>query len=87
MCIVFFLVKIDGEFKFVVGCIVIFFSLKKIIIGFCKVNVFGVKKVVIKFGVKKLGGDVVIDFDEVEKKVKEEVECIEKLGYDFEVEE
>ena len=35
-----------------------------------------------KLGAKKLGGDVMIDFDEAEKKAKEEAERIEKLGYD-----
>lgn len=34
-----------------------------------------------KLGVKKVTGDI-IDFDEAEKKAKEEAERIEKLGYD-----
>ncbi|KAK3997380.1 hypothetical protein QBC44DRAFT_315934 [Cladorrhinum sp. PSN332] len=47
-----------------------------------KTNVLGAKKVGTKLGAKKLGGDVLIDFDEAEKKAKEEAERKEKLGYD-----
>jgi ADP-ribosylation factor GTPase-activating protein 2/3 len=47
-----------------------------------KANILGAKKVTSKLGAKKLGGDVTIDFDEAEKKAKEEAERIEKLGYD-----
>ncbi|KAK3903279.1 hypothetical protein C8A05DRAFT_32999 [Staphylotrichum tortipilum] len=52
-----------------------------------KANILGAKKVTSKLGAKKLGGDVVIDFDEAEKKAKEEAERIEKLGYDPNAEE
>lgn len=45
-----------------------------------KANVLGAKKTQ-KLGAKKVTGDV-IDFDEAEKKAKEEAERIEKLGYD-----
>lgn len=54
--------------------------------GARKTNVLGAKKVTTKLGAKKLGGDVMIDFDEAEKKAKEEAERIEKLGYDPEEE-
>lgn len=48
-----------------------------------KANILGAKKVTSKLGAKKLGGgDAAIDFDEAEKKAKEEAERIEKLGYD-----
>jgi len=47
--------------------------------------VLGAKKVQ-KLGAKKITSDV-IDFDEAEKKAKEEAERIEKLGYDPEAEE
>ncbi|KAK5660469.1 hypothetical protein OQA88_13016 [Cercophora sp. LCS_1] len=50
-----------------------------------KANVLGAKKTT-KLGVKKVVGDV-IDFDEAEKKAKEEAERIEKLGYDPDAEE
>ncbi|PFH56431.1 hypothetical protein XA68_16526 [Ophiocordyceps unilateralis] len=50
-----------------------------------KTNVLGAKKTS-KLGVKKVTGDV-IDFDEAEKKAKEEAERIAKLGYDPEAEE
>lgn len=49
-----------------------------------KANVLGAKKVP-KLGAKKLTADV-IDFDEAEKKAKEEAERIAKLGYDPEEE-
>ncbi|KAK4109582.1 ArfGap-domain-containing protein [Canariomyces notabilis] len=53
-----------------------------------KANILGAKKVGTKLGAKKLGGtDVAIDFDEAEKKAKEEAERIEKLGYDPDAEE
>lgn len=52
-----------------------------------KTNILGAKKVGNKLGAKKLGGDVMIDFDEAEKKAKEEAERIEKLGYDPNAEE
>lgn len=52
-----------------------------------KANILGAKKVTSKLGAKKLGGDVMIDFDEAEKKAKEEAERIEKLGYDPNAEE
>jgi len=45
-----------------------------------KANVLGAKKVT-KLGAKKISADV-IDFDEAEKKAKEEAERIAKLGYD-----
>lgn len=50
-----------------------------------KVNVLGAKKTH-KLGAKKVTGDV-IDFDEAEKKAREEAERIAKLGYDPEAEE
>jgi len=55
-----------------------------------KANVLGAKKVTTKLGAKKLGGgasDIVIDFDEAEKKAKEEAERIAKLGYDPDAED
>ena len=48
-----------------------------------KTNVLGAKKK--GLGAKKIGGDVgaaAIDFDEAERKAREEAERIEKLGYD-----
>jgi ADP-ribosylation factor GTPase-activating protein 2/3 len=51
-----------------------------------KANVLGAKKVAPKLGAKKVTADV-IDFDEAEKKAKEEAERIAKLGYDPEAEE
>ncbi|CRK33550.1 hypothetical protein BN1708_006049 [Verticillium longisporum] len=50
-----------------------------------KASVLGAKKVP-KLGAKKVTADL-IDFDEAEKKAKEEAERIEKLGYDPEAEE
>ncbi|KAL2754429.1 hypothetical protein ACRALDRAFT_2043413 [Sodiomyces alcalophilus JCM 7366] len=50
-----------------------------------RANVLGAKKVTQRLGVKKVTGDV-IDFDEAERKAKEEAERIEKLGYDPEAE-
>lgn len=52
-----------------------------------KTNILGAKKATSKLGAKKLGSDVAIDFDEAEKKAKEEAERIEKLGYDPDAEE
>ncbi|KAI0176067.1 ArfGap-domain-containing protein [Hypoxylon sp. FL1284] len=51
-----------------------------------KANVLGAKKTTAKLGAKKVTGDV-IDFDEAEKKAKEEADRIAKLGYDPEAEE
>ncbi|ROW14544.1 hypothetical protein VPNG_03289 [Cytospora leucostoma] len=45
-----------------------------------KTNVLGAKKAGSKLGAKKVTADL-IDFDEAEKKAKEEAERIEKLGY------
>ncbi|KAI1853228.1 hypothetical protein JX265_000274 [Neoarthrinium moseri] len=53
--------------------------------GARKTNVLGAKKTT-KLGAKKVTGDL-IDFDEAEKKAKEEAERIAKLGYDPEAEE
>lgn len=50
-----------------------------------KTNVLGAKKTT-KLGTKKVTGDI-IDFDEAEKKAKEEADRIAKLGYDPEAEE
>ncbi|KAK2592835.1 ADP-ribosylation factor GTPase activating protein, ER-Golgi transport [Conoideocrella luteorostrata] len=50
-----------------------------------RVNVLGAKKTQ-KLGAKKVTADL-IDFDEAEKKAKEEAERIAKLGYDPEAEE
>ncbi|KFA67698.1 hypothetical protein S40285_00922 [Stachybotrys chlorohalonatus IBT 40285] len=50
-----------------------------------KANVLGAKKAP-KLGAKKVTGDL-IDFDEAEKKAKEEAERIAKLGYDPEAED
>ncbi|KHN98066.1 ArfGAP family protein [Metarhizium album ARSEF 1941] len=50
-----------------------------------KLNVLGAKKTQ-KLGAKKVTGDS-IDFDEAEKKAKEEAERIAKLGYDPEAED
>jgi ADP-ribosylation factor GTPase-activating protein 2/3 len=49
-----------------------------------KANVLGAKKT--KLGAKKVTGDV-IDFDEAERKAKEEAERIAKLGYDPDAED
>ncbi|OTB03716.1 hypothetical protein M426DRAFT_321423 [Hypoxylon sp. CI-4A] len=51
-----------------------------------KANVLGAKKTTTKLGAKKVTADI-IDFDEAEKKAKEEAERIAKLGYDPEAEE
>jgi ADP-ribosylation factor GTPase-activating protein 2/3 len=50
-----------------------------------KANVLGAKKAT-KLGAKKVTGDV-IDFDEAERKAKEEADRIAKLGYDPDAEE
>lgn len=50
-----------------------------------KTSVLGAKKAP-KLGAKKVGAAEMIDFDEAEKKAKEEAERIEKLGYDPEAE-
>lgn len=55
-------------------------------VGARKTNVLGAKKNTTKLGAKKVTGDL-IDFDEAEKKAKEEAERIAKLGYDPEAEE
>ncbi len=54
--------------------------MKKTTAGPKKASVLGAKKAQ-KLGVKKITADM-IDFDEAEKKAKEEAERIEKLGYD-----
>ncbi|PHH65275.1 hypothetical protein CDD81_2687 [Ophiocordyceps australis] len=51
-----------------------------------KANVLGAKKVSTKLGAKKITSDA-IDFDEAEKRAKEEAERIAKLGYDPDAEE
>ncbi|OJJ46613.1 hypothetical protein ASPZODRAFT_132699 [Penicilliopsis zonata CBS 506.65] len=51
-----------------------------------KGNVLGAKKVP-KLGAKKVVGADAIDFDEAEKKAKEEAERIQRLGYDPEAEQ
>lgn len=61
-------------------------ALKKTTTGPRKTNILGAKKATSKLGVKKVTGDI-IDFDEAEKKAKEEAERIEKLGYNPEEEE
>ncbi|KAF4460183.1 zinc finger GLO3 [Fusarium albosuccineum] len=53
--------------------------------GSRKANVLGAKKTT-KLGVKKVTSDV-IDFDEAERKAKEEADRIAKLGYDPDAEE
>ena len=51
-----------------------------------KANILGAKKGQ-KLGAKKVGGGEVVDFEEAERKAKEEAERIAKLGYDPEAEE
>ena len=51
-----------------------------------KTNILGAKRNQ-KLGAKKLGGGEVVDFEEAERKAKEEAERIAKLGYDPEAEE
>jgi ADP-ribosylation factor GTPase-activating protein 2/3 len=50
-----------------------------------KANILGAKKTSSKLGAKKVTADV-IDFEEAERRAKEEAERIEKLGYDPEAE-
>ncbi|KAI2030259.1 ADP-ribosylation factor GTPase activating protein, ER-Golgi transport [Ophidiomyces ophidiicola] len=54
--------------------------------GGAKKGILGAKKGP-KLGAKKIAGPEVIDFEEAEKKAKEEAERIEKLGYDPEAEQ
>ncbi|KAH8690768.1 putative ARF GTPase activator [Talaromyces proteolyticus] len=54
--------------------------------GAKKGNILGSKKTQ-KLGAKKVTSGDVIDFDEAERKAKEEAERIEKLGYDAEAEQ
>ncbi|KUI53878.1 ADP-ribosylation factor GTPase-activating protein glo3 [Cytospora mali] len=61
-------------------------ALKKTSTGARKTNVLGAKKAGSKLGAKKVTADI-IDFDEAEKKAKEEAERIEKLGYNPDEEE
>ena len=51
-----------------------------------KANILGAKKGQ-KLGAKKIGGGETVDFEEAERKAKEEAERIAKLGYDPEAEE
>ncbi|CAM1511525.1 Fc.00g090380.m01.CDS01 [Cosmosporella sp. VM-42] len=51
-----------------------------------KANVLGAKKATHKLGAKKVTADL-IDFDEAERKAKEEADRIAKLGYDPDAEE
>ncbi len=51
-----------------------------------KTNVLGAKKTQ-KLGAKKIGGGDSLDFEEAEKKAKEEAERIAKLGYDPQAEQ
>ncbi|KAI0541109.1 hypothetical protein GGR58DRAFT_457957 [Xylaria digitata] len=59
-------------------------ALRKTAAGPRKANILGAKKTTTKLGAKKVAD--VIDFDEAEKRAKEEAERIEKLGYDPEAE-
>ncbi|KXX78831.1 ADP-ribosylation factor GTPase-activating protein glo3 [Madurella mycetomatis] len=80
----------DSESKPAVSRITTSAALRTSTTGPRKANILGAKKVSNKLGAKKLGagaGDVAIDFDEAEKKAKEEAERIEKLGYDPDAEE
>ncbi|CAK7275438.1 ADP-ribosylation factor GTPase activating protein, ER-Golgi transport [Sporothrix epigloea] len=61
-------------------------ALRKTTTGPRKTSILGAKKATSKLGVKKVTGEV-IDFDEAEKKAKEEAERIEKLGYNPDDEE
>lgn len=74
----------EGEAKPAASRITTSAALRSNTSGPRKANILGAKKVTSKLGAKKLGGggDVAIDFDEAEKKAKEEAERIEKLGYD-----
>ncbi|EOO03112.1 putative arf gtpase-activating protein [Phaeoacremonium minimum UCRPA7] len=75
----------SGDAKPAASRIVHSSALKKTTTGPKKANILGAKKAP-KLGVKKVTGDF-IDFDEAEKKAKEEAERIEKLGYNPEEEE
>lgn len=81
------LVKTEGDAKPAASRITTSAALRKTTTstGPRKANVLGAKKVTTKLGVKKIAAD--IDFDEAEKKAKEEAERIEKLGYDPEAED
>jgi len=81
------LAKTDGESKPAPSRITTSAALRKTVPagGPRKANVLGAKKTQ-KLGVKKVTADI-IDFDEAEKKAKEEAERIEKLGYDPDAEE
>ncbi|KAL2131260.1 hypothetical protein VTI74DRAFT_5315 [Chaetomium olivicolor] len=76
------LAKSEGESKPAASRITTSAALRSNTAGSRKANILGAKKVTSKLGAKKLGGDIAIDFDEAEKKAKEEAERIEKLGYD-----
>ncbi|KAI8251566.1 ADP-ribosylation factor GTPase-activating protein glo3 [Colletotrichum sp. SAR11_239] len=78
--------KTDGDNKPAASRVTTSAALRKTTAGGPrKANILGAKKAP-KLGVKKVNADV-IDFDEAEKKAKEEAERIEKLGYDPEAEE
>ena len=79
--------KTDGESKPAASRITTSAALRKTgaTTGARKTNILGAKKTQ-KLGAKKITGDI-IDFDEAEKKAKEEAERIEKLGYDPNAEE
>ncbi|KAK0645690.1 ArfGAP family protein [Cercophora newfieldiana] len=81
------LAKTEGETKPAASRITTSAALRKTApsAGPRKANVLGAKKTQ-KLGAKKVTADI-IDFDEAEKKAKEEAERIEKLGYDPEAEE
>ncbi len=74
----------DAEAKPAASRITTSAALRSSTTGPRKANILGAKKVTSKLGAKKIGGggDITIDFDEAEKKAKEEAERIEKLGYD-----
>ncbi|KAJ4294846.1 ADP-ribosylation factor GTPase activating protein, ER-Golgi transport [Collariella sp. IMI 366227] len=80
------LAKTDSETKPAASRITTSAALRSSTAGPRKANILGAKKATSKLGAKKLGGDIMIDFDEAEKKAKEEAERIEKLGYDPEEE-
>ncbi|SPQ25220.1 80ad352d-09e8-4630-a8c9-fe50f7781804 [Thermothielavioides terrestris] len=79
----------EGEAKPAASRITTSAALRSNTSGPRKANILGAKKATSsKLGAKKLGaGDAAIDFDEAEKKAKEEAERIEKLGYDPDAEE
>ncbi|KAJ4421804.1 ADP-ribosylation factor GTPase activating protein, ER-Golgi transport, partial [Gnomoniopsis sp. IMI 355080] len=62
-------------------------ALKKSTTGAKKANVLGAKKVGSKLGAKKIVTAADIDFDEAERKAKEEEQRIKELGYNPEEEE